>query len=568
MNEVRPRRVDDPSVREERQGERLQALSDIHLAERTLYDDTLHRNPAYLWAFAAIGLLILLTTTINYANLALALYADRNAEIGVRKAMGGHRGQVAGQFLVEAGLLALFCVPLALGLCAAVLPAFNALMETQIAAARLVQPAVLGAMGGLALFTGLVAGGYPAFVLARKRTVNLFGRGLSTGTQGHGWSLRHGLIGLQFAVLIGLGSLSWIAYDQLHFMQTSDLGYQTANVVELTNYRTSDSTEYLRLKQQLEASPAVRAVGTGETPGSAGNRQNVKTPERDVIYDDVYIEYVDAGWFEAMGIEHPVVGKMQRAGLSSPERVLINQAAAERFGFDDPVGKKVVQEPGWEDGPYPDGGILHTVAGVLPNMHLRPMREEIKPTIFRVVPARSSIFNAVVRLAPDRTAEGMKHIRQVWSEVRPDVPLRATFLTDTVAQLYDQERRFTTLAAVLAGLAILMAAIGLAALVAYLTRLRMREIGVRKALGGSTASIVALLNREYVWIVGAAFTAGAPLAWVAADWWLGRFAYQVSLSPWPFLAAGAGALAVAVAAVTTQALRAARVDPAQVLRSE
>ena len=568
MNEVRPRRVDDPSVRQERKGERLQALADIHLADRALYDDTPHRNPAYLWAFGAIAVLILVITTVNYANLALALYADRNAEIGVRKAMGGYRRQIAGQFLVEAGLLSLACVPLALGLCAAVLPAFNALMETQIAATRLVQPSVLAAMGGLALLTGLAAGGYPASVLARKRVVELFGRGLSSGGGGRGWSLRHGLIGLQFVVLIGLGSLSWIAYDQLRFMQSGDLGYQTAGVVELTNFQTSDSTEYLRLKQRLEASSAVQAVGTGETPGAAGNGQNVKTPERDVIYDDFYIESVDVGWFGAMGIEHPVVDQMREAGLSAPERVFINRAAAERLGFDNPVGEEIIQEPGYEDGPYPEGGILHTVAGVLPNMHLRPMRQEIKPTIFRVFPARSYTFNAVIRFAPGRTDEGMQHVREVWSEVRPDAPFQATFLSDRVGQLYDQERRFSTLAAVLSGLAILLAAIGLASLVAYLTRLRTKEIGVRKALGGSVTSIVALLNKEYVQIVGAAFALGAPLAWLAADWWLGQFAYRIGLSVWPFLAAGLGALVVAVAAVSTQALRAARVDPAQVLRSE
>jgi putative ABC transport system permease protein len=568
MNEVRPRRVDDPSVRQEQKGERLQALTDIHLAERALYDDTPHRNPAYLWAFGAIAVLILVITAVNYANLALALYADRTREIGIRKAMGGYRRQIAGQFLAEAGLLALACVPLALGLCAAVLPAFNALIETQIAATRLLQPSVLAAMVGLSILTGLAAGGYPAGLLARKRAVELFGRGLSSGGGGRGWSLRHGLIGLQFVVLIGLGSLSWIAYDQLRFMQSGDLGYQTAGVVELTNFQTSDSTEYLQLKRRLGSSSAIRAVGTGGAPGPGSSRQNVKTPERDVIYDDFYIEYVDVGWFEAMGLEHPVVDQMRRAGLSAPERVFINRAAAERLGFDDPVGEELVQEPGYEDGPYPEGGILHTVAGVLPNMHLRPMRQEIKPTIFRVFPARSYTFNAIVRFTPGRTDEGMQHVREVWSEIRPDAPFQATFLSDRVAQLYDQERQFSALAAVLAGLAILLAAIGLASLVAYLTRLRTKEIGVRKALGGSVSSIVALLNKEYIQIVGAAFVVGAPLAWLTADWWLGQFAYQIDLSPIPFLAAGMGALIVAVTAVSTQALRAARVDPAQVLRSE
>jgi putative ABC transport system permease protein len=562
MNEVYPWRVENESLRKNLKCEQLQALTDIHLAERALYDDSPHRNPAYLWVFGAIGLLILVITTINYANLALALYADRGAEIGVRKAMGGHRGQIAGQFLAEAGLLALACVPLALGLCAAFLPAFNALMGTQVGATRLVQPSVLVAMGGLAFLTGLAAGGYPAFVLARKRTAELFGRGLSSGGGGGGWSLRHGLIGLQFVVLIGLGSLSRIAYDQLHYMQSGDLGYQTAGVAELTNFRASDSTEYLRLKQRLESSSAIQAVGTGVTPEPGGNRSNFALPGSGAVQRDFYSEVVDEGWFDVMGIGHPVVDSMRRAGSSGPQRVLVNQAVVDRFGFANPVGREIILEPEDDD---PDRLVID---GVLPNMHFRPMRQKIKPTVFRVRPVRSYIFGALVRFVPGRAADGMARVREVWAEVRPDVPPQSTFLSDRVAQLYDQERRFTALAAVLAGLAILLAAIGLAALVAYLTQLRMKEIGVRKALGGSTRSIVVLLNKEYAWIVGVAFAIGAPLAWAVAEWWLGRFAYQVGLSAWPFLASGVGALLVAVAAVSTQALRAAQVDPAQVLRSE
>jgi len=156
----------------------------------------------------------------------------------------------------------------------------------------------------------------------------------------------------------------------------------------------------------------------------------------------------------------------------------------------------------------------------------------------------------------------------VWADLRPDTPLQTTFLDAQVAQLYEQEQRFGTLSAVLAGIAILLAALGLASLVAYLTRLRMKEIGVRKALGASVPGIVALLNKEYVQIVGVAFLVGAPGAWLTADWWLGQFAYQVGLSPLVFIGSGLGALAVAVAAVSVQALRAARVSPADVLRSE
>ena len=322
------------------------------------------------------------------------------------------------------------------------------------------------------------------------------------------------------------------------------------------------------IRQTLSPSPcsaptsAIRAVGTGVTPNPGGNRATVRAVGSDVVHRDVYVERVDVSWFDAMGVEHPVVEEMTAAGRTGPPRYLVNRAAADRFGFETSTGEEVII------GANGDDQTPVAVSGILPNMHLRPMRQEIKPTIFRVMPVRRYIFGALVRFAPGRVDDGMQHLQEVWAEMRPDTPLQALFLDDEVAELYEQERRFTTFSAVLAGLAILMAALGLASLVAYLTRLRTKEIGVRKALGGSVGSIVALLNKEYVWIVGAAFALGAPLAWVAADWWLGQFAYRIGLSVWPFLAAGLGALVVAVAAVSAQALRAARVDPAQVLRSE
>lgn len=562
LNQINPSRLDDPP--EERSSERLQPLTGIHFADRALYDASPHRDPAYLWIFAAIGGVILLITTINYANLGLALYADRNAEIGVRKAMGGHRGQIAGQFLVEAGLLALACVPLALGACAAALPAFNALMGTDIGMGRLVQPSVVGAMMGLAMLVGLIAGGYPALVLSRRRAVDLFGRSLSSGGGRRGWSLRHGLIALQFVVLIGLGSLSWVAYDQLAYMQDEGLGYDTAHVVR-TNF-SGDSTAYQQFRQRLDQSTAIEAVGSAGAEGvprTPASRAPFSISGSSRTFEGaVSLEGIDVHWFEVMGVEHPVVDSMRATGVSAPTRYLINQAAADVVQAEDPVGKS------FDFTMQTDPDVDYPIAGVLPTLHLNPMRDQAVPTLYEVYSHPPFGYNVLVRLVPGRTQAGLERIKAVWSDMKPDTPLQTSFLSEEVAELYQQERRFTALAGALAALAILMAAIGLAALVAYLTRLRTKEIGVRKALGGSVASIVTLLNKEYVQIVGVAFLVGAPVAWLAAEWWLGRFAYQVDLSVWPFLAAGVGALVVAVAAVSTQALRAAQVDPARVLRSE
>jgi len=267
-----------------------------------------------------------------------------------------------------------------------------------------------------------------------------------------------------------------------------------------------------------------------------------------------------------MGIEHPVIEAMQEDGPGAPTRYFVNPAAA-RLSPDDDIAVDRVAPGATLDftrsnaPPYP-------IAGVLPTVHLNSMRQSIDPALYEVTAAPSYGYNVLVQLVPGRIDKGLQAIRAAWPEVQPNTPLRTTFLDEDVAQLYEQERRFTTLSGVLAGIAILLAAIGLASLVAYLTRLRMKEIGIRKALGGSVAGIVGLLNKEYVQIVGAAFLVGAPLAWLTADWWLGQFAYQVSLSPLVFIGTGLAALAVAVLAVSTQALRAARVDPATVLRSE
>jgi putative ABC transport system permease protein len=557
MDEVDPSRRDDDRL----QGERLQALTDVYLAPRKNFDRGPHRDVAYLWVFAAIGGLILVVTTINYANLALALYAERRAEIGVRKTLGGHREQIAGQFMAEAVVLALGCVPLALFGAAAVLPAFNGLMDTSIAATQVLQPAVLGIMAALALLTGCAAGGYPAFVLARKQSIELFDRGLSAGGR-RGWSLRHGLIALQFVVLIGLGSLSWIAIDQLRFMQDDSLAYQTENVIRLPG-ASRDTAAYAQWRQRLLAAPSIAAVGMGPDPRPrrpTGTFALSGDPDR--IYEGGQVQTVDVHWFDVMGIDHPVAEAMKRDGPGAPQRTLINKTAAALLDGVDPVGQRWIADPG--------GGNYTTppIEGTLPDLYFHSMRQELAPTAYRIHATPPWSTSILVRFAPGRLQAGMDHVRTVWGDLRPDRPFQASFMSNLVADLYEQERRFTTLSGVLAGLAILLAAIGLASLVAYLTRLRRKEIGVRKALGGSVASIVALLNKEYVQIVGAAFFVGVLLAWWAARTWLGQFANQVGVSPLVFVGTGLGALAVAVLAVSTQALRAARVDPAQVLRSE
>lgn len=556
MDKVDPSRRDDPNLK----SDRLQAMADVYLGPRKKFDRGPHRDAAYLWIFAAIGALILVVTTINYANLALAMHAERHGEIGVRKALGGYPKQIAKQFLVESLLLVMMCIPLALMLASAVLPAFNELMDTTIGARRMLQPAVLLAMIGLGVGAGLVAGSYPAFILARKQTIELFGRAFSA-SGGRGWTLRHGLIALQFVVLIGLGSLSWTAYDQLRYMQTDALPYETENVVRLPGTST-DTDAYATWRERLTQSPAVAAVGMGPQP-----RPRIPTStfalsgDRDKVYNG-QVRTVDMHWFDVVGIKHPVVEEMQSQASGAEQRALINETAERQLRDKNPMGQSWIIAPGNRDYETP------VVEGVLPDLYFHSVRQEIAPTLYRVHRQPPWAGSILVRFADGQRQAGMDHLAAVWSELRPDRPLQASYMNALVGDLYEQERRFTTLSGVLAGLAILLAGLGLASLVAYMTRLRLKEIGIRKALGGSVASIIAHLNREYAQIAGIAFLVGAPLAWYLASEWLGQFALRIELSPWVFAASGLLAAIVAVVAVSLQAGRAAKVNPADVLRAE
>ena len=312
MNEVRPQRVEDPLLRSVLGGVRIQALPDIHLGPRMLYDQQSHRDPRYLWAFGAIGLLILLIVGINYTNLAVALSSERRREIGIRKVSGAGRGQVAGQFLIEAVVLTFLCLPVVLIGLEGVVPVFNQVMNSHLQNDVLTSPLLLSGLVGLALFVGLCAGSYPALVLSRKEAVSLFQESLGSGTKRTGpmrtWSMRHALIAVQFALLIGLGGVTWFVNSQLHFLQTKDLGFETQGLVELPQV---DSTEtYRQIRNQLRSAPEIQAVIAGIAPGPGRFHVTYRAEDSERVRSNGDILTVDPGWFQVLGSDLPAVRQL------------------------------------------------------------------------------------------------------------------------------------------------------------------------------------------------------------------------------------------------------------------
>jgi putative ABC transport system permease protein len=564
MDEVRPQRVDDPQLRAVLGDVRLQALTDIHLGPRMLYDQKQHRDPRYLWAFGAIGVLILLIVVINYTNLAVALSTERRQDIGVRKALGAGRGRVAMQSMTEAIVLTLLCVPVVLVALKGLIPAFNQVMNTGIQSRLFTAPGILAGLVGVAVLIGGLAGSYPALVLSRKEAVSLFRGSQDTGGP-QGWSMRHVLIGVQFALLIGLGSVTWLVNSQLHFLQNKELGFQTQGLVEVPAVDSADT--YRRLKQRLRGVPEVQAVGAGIGPGPGRFEVTYRAQDSERIRSDGDVLNVTPGWFEALDIDHPAVQKMQAAGGQGTARLIVNRVAVEALGYETPLGKTVVVEP---RAASPD---RLTIDGVVDNFHFRPLYQRVQPTFLRVHPrARHmdplNVRAALVRLDPQALEAGLDRLETAWTSVRPDTPFAPEFVDTQLAQLYEEEQRIGQMSLGLTVIALLLAALGLVGLSAYVVQRRTKEIGVRKALGATVSGIVLRLNREFLVLLGVALVVAAPVAYLVAEQWLATFAYRIGVSPLVFLGAGGVALVASLAAASYQAWTTARIDPAEALQQE
>jgi len=544
----------------------LEQLTDIHLHTTVSRPITTPTDVRYLWAFGLLGVIVLLMAGVNYTNLAVVMGADRSAEVGARKALGALPQQITKQLLVESGLLALLCAPVALGVVATLRPAFNGLMGTQVAN-PLVTPWTWTAVFGLALVVGLGAGCYPAFVMARKSTTDLFD-GSAFGRR-RGISVRHGLIVVQFGVLIALVSGAVLVNQQLRLIQTKDLGFEREPVLQITNGNalaeqdaegTWRSPKYTQLRQRLLQRSDVQGVSTlTRSPGEFWYEQTfspvgdtTRTIQAPVLRTDPYI-------FETLGIEPAGGSYFERDPADRPAQALLLSTAFVRQ-----LGTPEEALPGT----VLSGSRRVDVSGAFESINFFSLRQEAGP--LAIVPQEEVAYpsRVLIRTAPGALSETVDAVEQIWDELAPNTPLQYTFLDDQVAQLYVHDRRFATLSLGLAGLAGVLAVLGLTAVAAYMARLRVKEIGIRKALGASIPSILVLLNREFVALVGIALLLGGPLAGWGVEAWLGGFAYRIDVSPLVFLGVGLGALLLAVGAVTWQSLTTARVDPARVLRSE
>jgi putative ABC transport system permease protein len=505
--------------------------------------------------------LILFIAIANFVNLSVAMSARRRREIGVRKANGASRGQIAAQFLGEAVATVLIAGLIAASAVELILPRVNAFLGTEAMFDYLEHPALLVWLGLGAVAIGLAAGAYPALLLASLSPIAVLRDAGPLGRrQGRGW-LRGLLVTGQFAILIGLLIALVVVWQQRSFAMREALR------VDIDQMLIVEAPCPAAFGQEVARLLGVRGVSCSGAELLDGSSFAFLQAGGERVPTD-FVSMLPGG-FAIYGVT-PIAGTLATlppAGQAVPSRVVINRTAARRFGFSDPAAAigQTVPIP-------PDGGgadIRVEVVAVVPDFALTSVETAIKPTLYLDRPAMPGGAGIVsIKLAGRDIPETLAAIDELWRSTGQSGPIRRSFVSEHLERLYRDLARNTALFAVFAGIAAFLASLGLVGLSVSAAERRTREIGIRKALGARTGQIVTLLLFEMSRPVLLANLIAWPVAWWTMRAWLNGFAYHVPLHLWLFPAAGVIAFLLALASIGSQSWQVARRKPIDALRHE
>jgi putative ABC transport system permease protein len=553
----------------------VMALQDLHLRSHKENEMAPPGSAATVQTFVAIAVFILLLACINFMNLATARATQRAKEIGVRKVVGAERSQVVAQFLSESVLVALVALVLGLALVEVVLPVFNAVLGTHLALRYVDDPAALVGLVTLTLVTGLLAGSYPAFYLAAFEPAKVLKGDVTRG--GGAAAFRKGLVVLQFAISIGLLIATAVVYQQMRFARNIELGFDKERVVLVDRIF---GTPWEPLKQQWLANPEIAQVTASNlAPGQENTSAlGFRAEGHESSPVGVTNLYVDYGFFETYGIE-VVAGRVfderfadrgraaDADGGPGPPAYVVNESAARRWGWtpEEALGK------------WLDVNLLEEtrgpIVGVVKDVYFESVRSAIEATVYMLSPAGVQLMFlplnvASLRLTGRDLPKTLAYIDETWAKLVPDRPISRRFLDDDFEALYLGEARQARMFTFFAGLAIFIACMGLFGLASFTTERRTKEIGIRKAVGGSVADIVLLLSSEFGKLVLVANVIAWPAAYFLMQRWLASFAYRIDMSVWVYVASALCAFVIAYLTVGSVAARAAAAKPISALRYE
>lgn len=515
-----------------------------------------------IYIFALVAALIIVLACINFVNLATARSARRAKEIGIRKSLGVARKHLVMQFLSESMLVSVIATLLSVCLVELVLHPFNTFSGKTLAIDFTTNWILSAYTLVLMLFVGVVAGVYPALYLSSVQSVDVLSGKLRLGLKSRG--IRNALVVFQFTVSVALIACTAIVYSQLAFVRSMDVGFSKENILLVDNADAlADKAD--SYKQELLTQSQVLGVSQTTSVPGRGYFLDYYKLENAPLKDLAIASYLaDEDFLKTLGAKI-VKGHSFSKEISAEceEGVLLNEEAVKRIGWADPIGQMLM---------YPGGdGRKFKVIGVMKNFNVASLHVGIEP--FAIFHKASKAYNIrggamAVRIRAGESEAAVKAAEQAWKRIAGDKPFEYSFMDEEFDRHFRAEQRLGKVLGLFTLITIAIACLGLFGLAAFTAEQRTKEIGIRKVLGASVASIVALLTKDFLTLVGIAILLAIPLAYWAAGKWLQDFAYRVELSWWVFVSAGLAAVVIAFITVAGQAWRAAHANPVQSLRSE
>jgi putative ABC transport system permease protein len=549
--------------RDKRQKFYLQPLNEIHFdPDFDTTNPVLSVSNKYLWMLSLLGVFIILIACTNYINLSTSMAFSKSKEVGIRKTIGASRMQLFFRYMSETFLLTMMAAAIGIILAGIFLPLVNGMLDKSVSLLQLVNIRfVSAAIAGLILVS-FISGIYPALIMSGFRPIESLKSQLAMPGRSS-TILRRVLVVFQFSISIALIICTIVIADQMHYFNSRSLGFNKDAVVEV-QLPSPDSAKIEAFRSSLQNQSGIKEFSfcLGAPISDNGINTSMKAPELPEKGDySVKIMACDRNYLETYGIKL-IAGRwfLQGEEKKLGSGMVVNEALVKTLGYKNPsdaLGKTV--SIGINEYKPP-------IIGVVQDFHTTSLHKSISPVA--LLPFPYFYYATAIRINPGNAKGTLSNIETAFRQVYPDYVFQVSFIDDQLAKLYDQETRNYNLFKAFSVISIFICCIGLWGLIAFVVVRKTKEIGIRKVLGASIASIVALLSRDFLMLVFIALFIASPVSWYFMHQWLENFAYRVGIGWWVFAAAGLAALVIALLTISFQAVKAALANPVKNLRSE
>jgi ABC-type antimicrobial peptide transport system permease subunit len=531
-------------------------IEDLHLYSKFENGKSVGGKIELIQMFGIVSILVLFIAGINFVNLSTAQSDKRSKEVGIRKLSGANKGMLIGQFLAESTMIAIAAYLFAILLVSLAFPWFKDLIGQNLAN-PFTQPFFWLISIGYVVIIGVLAGSYPAFLMSSYQPTLAMKSNLNSN-KGFGVKPREVLVVFQFAVVVILISSVWIVRDQMTFVQNRDLGLDKDNLIfhPITQNIRKNKTA---IRNELIALPGVASISYTFSPLTViySDTDGMDWQGKDPGFKpNISRMGTDANLVKTAGMELVAGRDIDIYTYPSDSlSAIVNEKTVEVMGFEDPIGQVIKDD------------YEFTIVGVVKDFIMESPFDEAKPMVV-IGPKRELNFIHIRFAEGENLALALGEVQQIFAKFNPDAPFEYSFIDQEHAQKFQSQERTAYLTTIFTGLAVIISCLGLFGLATFIAERRKKEISVRKVMGATVASLVTLISSEFTRLVIISILIGIPVTWYFMSDWLETFAYRTELNWSIFIWTGGLTLLIALLTVSSQAIKAALVNPAKTLKSE